>query len=503
MANQPIIDDAQTPVAAKKVAVPQMTPTPTPIPIAPPALAATDGALPNTTGQAATPTIAAPASAPAPTPAPITPAPALAAAPPIAPASQTFDQLSAATASPNPVAGQPSGPTNDKGQPLGPDGQFHGAQGPTFTLGAGGQPVTVQQPNGPWTNADGSQLAAGTNQWGNPIATGPSAAPSSLSLPEMQAALTADAAKNPSGVQPPTVPPIAGASNDGGYVGSSGSVSPSDAPSIAPAAITAGARGPNLIDSTGAGDYTGKTIQPGAGVDRFGIAQSRFDDAAKASDPAYQKTLRDATSQAAGAGRLGSGMLRTSLGDAANLRNTQLDSLRSGFLNDALTGSIDDSYKDIGIAQQQQGFQKSQQDTAFDQEVRAQQLDEALRNGDFTRYYELLNAGNAGNPSDAALTLSNSYGNQASSAAQGASNLVGGAINANSQAQILAGQNGGRAPSVAGVDPNTLSPEELQRYLESLGLNGTPGYEQTPDYSVPPIATGGYPIYQPPKPVGA
>lgn len=82
---------------------------------------------------------------------------------------------------------------------------------------------------------------------------------------------------------------------------------------------------------------------PSSPVDRVKLAQEAFDTFAKSSDPYYQKTLRDATSSAAAGGRLGSGMLRTSLGDAASNRQLQLDAERDRLINAATEGSITDA----------------------------------------------------------------------------------------------------------------------------------------------------------------
>jgi hypothetical protein len=219
----------------------------------------------------------------------------------------------------------------------------------------------------------------------------------------------------------------------------------------------------------GATDYTNKTITPGAGVDRMALANQEFESSAKASDPYYQKTLRDATSAAGANGQLGSGMERTSLGDAANLRNTQLDALRSNLMNTATEGTIGDQYKNIGIAQQQQGFQSGQQNTAFNQATQQAQLEEALRSGDFSRAATMLGMGNAGNPSDTALTLANSYGNQAGAAGAAVSNLVGNSVR----------------------NANTQVPDWMQQYLNGGAGNTSSGAPtSTPDYTtgLPPIA---------------
>lgn len=82
---------------------------------------------------------------------------------------------------------------------------------------------------------------------------------------------------------------------------------------------------------------------PSAPVDRLSLAESNFENFNKATDPAYQASLRSATSAAAGAGQLGSGQLRTSYGDLANQRALALDTQRQQLVNDATTGSIADA----------------------------------------------------------------------------------------------------------------------------------------------------------------
>lgn len=160
---------------------------------------------------------------------------------------------------------------------------------------------------------------------------------------------------------------------------------------------------------------TTQTIGVGPTADRFKIAEDRYN----AGQPAYEAALRTAQQHAFGAGRGVSGALRTSLGDAASAREGQ----RVGFLSDALQGSIDDAYKNVGIAQQQQGFQKGQQDTAFGQDIATKQLNESLTSGAFQRALQQLTAGNANSPDQVALILSQIFGNQASGAGNAASSL--------------------------------------------------------------------------------
>lgn len=79
------------------------------------------------------------------------------------------------------------------------------------------------------------------------------------------------------------------------------------------------------------------------GVDRTALAEREFDRFAASSAPAYEAALRDANRYAAATGRLNSGSLRTEYGNLANLRAQQLDAARSGFLDDAVSQSIQDA----------------------------------------------------------------------------------------------------------------------------------------------------------------
>src|SRR5690349_13962936 len=86
--------------------------------------------------------------------------------------------------------------------------------------------------------------------------------------------------------------------------------------------------------------------------DRLSLANKAIETSAAATDPYYNKALKDATSQAAAVGQLGSGQLRTSLGDLARNRALELDTLRANAINTATNASIDDAFKarDQGLA---------------------------------------------------------------------------------------------------------------------------------------------------------
>lgn len=206
-----------------------------------------------------------------------------------------------------------------------------------------------------------------------------------------------------------------------------------------------------------------KVITPGNSVDRFKLAQDSFNADVAATDPAYQATLRDTNRYNFGRGRGVSGMATNSIGDIATQREKSLDAMRTNYLNTALTGSIDDMYRNLGIETQQQGFQKSLADTAFDQSVTGAQLNDSLTNSDFGRWLasqgfardtqaqgfnqamskaqleEFLTngaynrasgnqqAGYANNPSDIMMILSQIFGSQSSAAAKAAAESFGNA----------------------------------------------------------------------------
>jgi hypothetical protein len=119
---------------------------------------------------------------------------------------------------------------------------------------------------------------------------------------------------------------------------------------------------------------TNSTITPGPGVDRYAIANDLLSQWDAASQPQFDRQIRDLAQNAAARGQVGSGMTRGAFADASRDYQTQRTNAQRGFLTDALTGSIDDAYKNIGIAQQQQGFQAQQGQNAFTNQVTLQQL---------------------------------------------------------------------------------------------------------------------------------
>lgn len=129
-----------------------------------------------------------------------------------------------------------------------------------------------------------------------------------------------------------------------------------------------------LTPTTPTNALTNFTITPGPQTDRYATAQRNYDDWVQESDPQFQAAMRDANRYSAAAGRIGSGQATNSIGDIQTQRENNIRSKRDEFLGNALNSSIEDAYRNIGIAQQQQQFQAGQQQTGFNQQVTLQQL---------------------------------------------------------------------------------------------------------------------------------
>lgn len=250
-------------------------------------------------------------------------------------------------------------------------------------------------------------------------------------------------------------------------------LSPTDAASQTAQSAT---NGPNngvslsMIDPSNS--LISQQIQPGHDVDRVKTFQDALNSTIKnVIDPSYEASARDLNRYNFGAGRGVSGQARTSQGNLADTRERRIADLAAQGLAGATTGSIDDYYKNIGVAQQQQGFQKDLSDTAFNQAVTGSQLEDYLTNSAFNRAATQSQIGEANNPSNIALILSQIFGNQSSEAGKAAAQLFGNLGN-------RSGQNGG---NTGGVDIQALL-EFLnkQRGGATAPVNNGGYVEQTP-----------------------
>lgn len=223
-----------------------------------------------------------------------------------------------------------------------------------------------------------------------------------------------------------------------------------------------GASTPSLTNTDPNNALTTKTIGAPAQNDPVQMALSAYNTFRQSTDPQYQADLRDATRHAAATGTIGSGSLNTSLGNIANTRQNTLSTEEQGLLNGALGTQNENAYRNTGIAQQQQGFQQGQQDTAFNQ---------ALQQAMY---------GSQGDPSQLGLALSAIFGQQASQAGSNLGSLISGSTqNGSTQQilqQILGGLTGSGGSGAGAVDPET------QKILDSILQGGVPGMQTTGSY---------------------
>lgn len=225
-------------------------------------------------------------------------------------------------------------------------------------------------------------------------------------------------------------------------------------PSVPPSTPSPLGAGVSTYSTNPASDLRGQTIGVAPTANREQIANTYEQNWENQTNPQFQADLKSATSQAAGAGQLGSGQLRTSLGDLAYNRDVQRQGQESNFQNTALNGTIQDAYNNVQQADQQQGFQAG------------------LENQTFNQGLQSLLAGQSGNPADTQLALSQMYGQQAGAAGQGLDSLIGGTVNNNTTnqlyQQLLRGVGGGYGAS-------TPAPVGTPIYNTGTQYNGVTG----------------------------
>lgn len=199
---------------------------------------------------------------------------------------------------------------------------------------------------------------------------------------------------------------------------------PTQAPAATPAPVP-NASPVSLTPTNPENPLTAQTITPGQGADRFALAQQKYDQFVQSTDPSYQAALRNAKRVGAASGGLGSGQLRTSIGDLAGQRANAMDVQRQGVFTDALGGSIDDAWKSIGLSERQQGFQNQQQQQAFENELRRLGFSEDMINSAFNRGLQSYQAGQAGGTGSGTMQSgASNYAGQGQDALDALNNLT-------------------------------------------------------------------------------
>lgn len=184
-------------------------------------------------------------------------------------------------------------------------------------------------------------------------------------------------------------------------------------PSTAPGSTSSSARpnaGVGLTPTDPLNALTQQTITPNNTVDRVKLARDAYNSAVTNDlNPQFQADLRDTAAQSFGAGRGVSGMNRTRLGNVQSDFERTKANLENNLITGATNGSIDDMYKNLGIAQQQQGFQAGQEQTAFNQNYSVQQLSDSERQQLFNEAMQQFYAGNIDDPAQFYEQLASQY----------------------------------------------------------------------------------------------
>lgn len=215
-------------------------------------------------------------------------------------------------------------------------------------------------------------------------ATTPTTAPTTTGYTPIEGGIPDTFGGQPTQTQPISVPdPIL---IDGGGYGGAGQGGAPAASALTPTTASNGTV--SLTPTTPDNSLSNYTIGVGPTANRFGIAQDLLDQWDASSQPEETRQLQTLSQQAAGRGQTGSGMARGSFADLGRTYNQQRTTAQRGFLDDALNGSIEDAYKNVGIAQQQQTNQQGQQQTGFNNQVTVQQLQDSEAGQAWTQQFQ-------------------------------------------------------------------------------------------------------------------
>ena len=227
---------------------------------------------------------------------------------------------------------------------------------------------------------------------------------------------------------PTPAQPLTSSAGDGFGAAPAQPAVPTSLPTSLPPVPASGTpSGPSLTPTDPNNPLTSQTISANPALDRFKLASERFDTFAQSTEPAYQSALRDAQRMGAAAGGLGSGQLRTSLGDLGLNRARDMDTQKRGLFQDALEGSVADGQFATGVAQQQQGFQNGQQQDAFRNELQRLGFGEDMINSAFGRALQQWQAGQStGTGSNTAMAAGQNTANQGGSALDALNELIKG-----------------------------------------------------------------------------
>jgi hypothetical protein len=178
------------------------------------------------------------------------------------------------------------------------------------------------------------------------------------------------------------------------------------------------------------------------GPDRFAMAGSAYDDFAKLAGANLGRARTDATNQAAAHGQIGSGMLTNRYGDLQERFEMNDQLARSGFLRDALEGTIGDRLNNANLARTaensiygqdvnsrnelrgERGYQQNLAEQAIAQRIQQAQMEQGQQQQDFDNAARLYGYGNLNDPTGAYQNAAALSSQEASGAASDTAALL-------------------------------------------------------------------------------
>lgn len=279
--------------------------------------------------------------------------------------------------------------------------QYAGTGATQYAPGRGPTPSTPTPTSAPTsapTPAPTDPASLATRQWQAPTGAAPDTNPSVLPSNMAQAVIAPTNGSDPNG------PSVGGgpAASSGGAAAQGGGT--------APISTTGPNAGVGLTPTDPSNPLTAQTITPNNNIDRVKLAQQSLQSTIdNMLNPEFQADERATNELSFGRGRGVSGMNRTAQGNVESDYERTKANLANQLITPAISGSIDDLYRNVGISQQQQGFQADQQKTAFQQAAQAQGLSDSETSQAFQQALQMFYAGQISDPAQFLEYLSGQY----------------------------------------------------------------------------------------------
>jgi hypothetical protein len=198
-------------------------------------------------------------------------------------------------------------------------------------------------------------------------------------------------------------------------------------------------------------DLRSQVIAPGTESSRADLAKTYLDMWSQNELPQFRAALRGTIGNNAALGRLGSGMLRTDVGNLDLAEQQKYNTAAGNFMTDALGAQITDNANQRAELRGERSYQTSAEQAAADR-ARQQLLDQDyLTNSRFGRSATALQLGTAGNPSGAVGQAASDAGARAAAGASAVGSALGSSNYLDLLRKILAQQGGATTPTPTGT----------------------------------------------------